>query len=79
MKEEVYYSLECRGLFPEEQKRCCERRRGTDDVTYRSWKQGGKCNHGMDWQQKGKWYGPTNLDKRMSKIGQNIPQSHKFH
>ena len=31
-----------------------------------------KCNHDMDWLQKCLWYGPANLDKKLSENGQNI-------
>ena len=34
VREEIYYSLTSRGLFPEEQKRCCKRSRGTAELLY---------------------------------------------
>ena len=34
IKEEIYYSLECRELFPEEQKGCRKGTRGTDYLLY---------------------------------------------
>ena len=34
IKEEIYYSVDCRGLFPEEQKGCRKGTRGADDLLY---------------------------------------------
>ena len=34
IREEIYYSLTSRGLFPEEQKGCCKRSRGTVKLLY---------------------------------------------
>ena len=42
-------------------------------------KQGRKCSPGMYWLQKDLWYGPANLDNRMSENVQNIQQRQKFH
>ena len=38
-----------------------------------------KSNYGLDWIQKGIWYGPTKLDTTLSKNVQNITWSHKLH
>ena len=35
VREEIYYSLTSRGLFPEEQKGCCKGSRGTAQLLYR--------------------------------------------
>ena len=34
IKEEIYYSLTSRGLFPDEQKGCCKGSRGTAELLY---------------------------------------------
>ena len=34
VREEIYYSVTSRGLFPEEQKGCCKRSRGTAELLY---------------------------------------------
>ena len=39
----------------------------------------GKCSHGINWLQKGLWYGPTILNSRLSENVQDIWQSHKIH
>ena len=38
-----------------------------------------KFSYGLDWQQKGIWYGPTKLDNTLSQNVQNITWSHKLH
>ena len=53
IREEIYYSPECRGLFLQEQKKY-KRTKGTDDLLYRlahlrrDQNQGEKCSHCMD-------------------------------
>ena len=39
----------------------------------------GKSNYGLDWLQKGIWYGPSKLDTTLSQNVQNITWSHKLH
>ena len=34
IRDEIYYSLTCRGLFPEEQKRCRKRSSDTGELLY---------------------------------------------
>ena len=34
IREEIYYSLTIRGLFPDEQKGCCKGSRGTAELLY---------------------------------------------
>ena len=34
IREEIYYSLTSRGLFPDEQKGCCKGSRGTAELLY---------------------------------------------
>ena len=34
IREEIYYSLTSRGLFPVEQKECCKEHRGTAELLY---------------------------------------------
>ena len=54
IKEEIYYSMEYRGLFPNELKENNGKTRGTWPITYRlahpqrSQNKAGKCSHGMD-------------------------------
>ena len=38
-----------------------------------------KSSYGLDWLQKGIWYGPTKLDTTLFKNIQNITWSHKLH
>ena len=38
-----------------------------------------KSSYGLDWLQKGIWYGPTKLDNTLSQNVQNITWSHKLH
>ena len=38
-----------------------------------------KSSYGLDWLQKGIWYGPTKLDNTLSQSVQNITWSHKLH
>ena len=37
-----------------------------------------KSSHGLDWLQKGIWYGPTKLDSSLSRNVQDISWSHKL-
>ena len=54
-REEIYNSLESRGLFPEEQSGCHKETRGTDEHHQRGKDKAGKCSYGMDRQQKSLW------------------------
>ena len=38
-----------------------------------------KSSYGLDWLQKGIWYGSTKLDNTLSQNVQNITWSHKLH
>ena len=38
-----------------------------------------KSNNGLDWLQKGIWYGPTKLDNKLPQNVQNIRWSHKLY
>ena len=38
-----------------------------------------KLSYGVDWPQKGIWYGPTKLDDRLSQNVQDIRRSDKFY
>ena len=85
IREEIYYSLTSRRLFPEEQKGCRKWSRGTTVTLHRSthpkWEQDSaeKPNYGLDWLQKIIWYGPTNLDNKLPQNVQNITWSHKLY
>ena len=49
--------------------------------THPKWKhdQTKKPSYGLDWLQKGIWYGSTKLDNKLSQNVQNITWSHKLH
>ena len=85
IKEKIYYLLVCCELFPEEQKGCyrwTRRAAGllyTDQHILKESREVGKSSHGVDWLQKGLWYGLTTLDNRLSENKQNIRQNHKIH
>ena len=48
--------------------------------THRKWEQDKteKSSYGLDWLQKGVWYGSTKLDNTLSQNVQNITWSHKL-
>ena len=82
IREEINYSLISCGLLPE---RIPQRIQRHSKVTlYRSthpkWKQDRtkKLSYGLDWLQKGIWYGSAKLDYEMSQNVQNITWSHKL-
>ena len=61
--------LVCHGLFPEEQKRMLKGNKKNKWLTIyrpahpqRSQNKTEKSSHGIDWQQNGLWYNPTNMD-----------------
>ena len=49
--------------------------------THRKWQQDKteKSSYGLNWLQKGIWYGSTKLDNTLSQNLQNITRSHKLH
>ena len=49
--------------------------------THRKWEQDKteKSSYGLDWLQKGIWYGPTKLDTTLYQNVQYITWSHKLH
>ena len=49
--------------------------------THPKWKQDQtkKPSHGLDWQQKGIWYGSAKLDNKLSQYVQDITWRHKHH
>ena len=53
----------------------------THRSTHPKWEQDKmeKSSYGLDWLQKGIWYGPTKLDTTLSQNVQNITWSHKLH
>ena len=82
IREEIYFSQTGPGLFPEEEKGCCKGSRETGKLLYIDQQQEQdetqKSSYGLDWQQKGVWYGPTKLDNKLSQNVQNI-RSHKIY
>ena len=83
IREKIYYSLTSRGFSPDEHKRCRKGSRGTAELLNidPKWEQDKmeKSSYGLDWLQKGIWYGPTKLDTTLSQNVQNITWSHKLH
>ena len=82
--EEIYYSLTSRGLFHDEQKGCCKGSRSTTELLYidqhilnESKTRRKKSSYGLNWLQKGIWYGSAELDNKRPQNVQNITWSHK--
>ena len=84
--EEIYYSLECRGLFPEEQKGYHKGTTGTDDqqcidkntlIEVKIWQK----NVAMAWIVNKKAYDQVlkSIEYRMSENVRNIWQNHKLY
>ena len=80
-KEKIYNSLTSRRFFPDEQKECRKGSRGTADlhVLNESKTRRKKPSYGLDWLQKGIWYGSAKLDNTLSQNVKNITWSHKLH
>ena len=84
IKEELYFSLACHRLFPEEQKGCCRGARETDNQPhieqhiFKESKPGSKCNYGTYWP---KWplISSYKLGYWMFENIQNIRKSHKLY
>ena len=86
IRENIYYSLKSRELFPDEQKGCCKESRGRAELLYidqhiLTESKTSRKNLAMAWidYKKGIWYGPTKLDNTLSQNVQNITWSHKLH
>ena len=86
IREEIYFSLICCGLFQEEQKGCHNGTRGVDDLLYidqhilkESKVRQKNVVMVLDWLQKALLCGLANLDSRLSQNVEDIPQSHKIH
>ena len=86
VREEIYYSQTSRGLFLEKQKRCCKESKGTamlllidQHILNESKTRLKKSNYGLDWLQKGMWYGSVKLDNKLPQIVQNITWSPKLY
>ena len=85
IREENYYSLASRGLFPEEQKGCHKESRCTAELLYidqpilNESKTKQKNCYGHDWLQKGIWYGSVKLDNKMPQNVQTIKWSLKLY
>ena len=74
IREEIYLSVTSCGLFPEEQKGYRKGPKTTGELFYidqhilnvsTTWQK--IPSYGLDWQQKGIWYGPTKLDNKLSR------------
>ena len=86
IREEIYDSLTSRGLFPDEQKGCCEESRGTAEFLYidqpirnESKTRPKKSSNGLNWLQKDIWYSPAMLDYKLPQNVQNIRWSKKLY
>ena len=88
IREEAYHSLVRFGLFPEEQKGCLWKTKGTNDQLYinqhilKKKKKNAEENKAMTWiyfLKKRPMTGPVNLDNRASENVQNIWQNQKLH
>ena len=85
IREEIYNSLTSCRLFPEEQKQCRKGSRGTEllyidqHILNREQDQTEKSSHGLDWLQKGMWYGSAKLDDKRPQNIQNIRWGHKLY
>ena len=83
IREEIYYALTSRRLFPEEQKGYCNGSRGTAEILYidhhilkrrKTWRK----NLAMAWiEYKGIWYGSAKWNNKLPQNVQNIKFSHK--
>ena len=79
IRENIYYSLTSRELFPDEQKGCRKASSGTAELLYidqhilnESKTRRKNKSYSLDWLQKGIWYGSTKLDNTLSQNVQNI-------
>ena len=86
IREKIYYSLTSRGLFPDEQKGCHKRPRGTAKLLYidqhiLNESKARRKNLAMAWIDYKKAYDmvPTKLDTTQSQNVQNITWGHKLH
>ena len=86
IRKKIYYSLTSRRLFPDEQIGWRKGSRGTAEFLYidqliinESKTRRKKSSYGLDWLQKGIWYGSIKLDNILSQNVQNITWSHKLH
>ena len=85
IKENIYFSLTSRGLFPEKQKGCHKGSRGTEELLYidqhvLNKRKRRRKNQAMAWiDNKKTYYGSANLDTTLSQTVQNIIWSHKLH
>ena len=86
IREEIYYSLTSRKLFPDEQKRCCKGSRGRAELLYidkhiLNESKNRRKNLAMAWIDniKGIWYGSAKLDSKLSQNVQNVTRNHKLH
>ena len=80
IREEIYHSLSNCESFPDEQKGYDKGSRGTTELLYTDQHlQTEQSSYGLDWLQRGIWYGPVKLDNKLPQNVQNIRWSHKLH
>ena len=86
IRENIYYSLTSRGRTAWGTERIPQRIQRHSRITlHRStnpkWEQDKteKPSYGLDWLERGIWYGSTKLDNTLSQNVQNIAKSHKLH
>ena len=86
IREEIYFSLTSRRLFPEEQRGCLKGSRDTGELLYidqhilnENKTRRKNPGYGLDWQQKGIFYGLTKLDNKLSQNVQNVRWVHKLY
>ena len=86
IREEIYYSLTSRGLFPVEQKGYRNGFRGTGELLYidqsifnESKARQKKISYGLGWLQNVISYGPVKLDDKLPQNVQNIRWSHELY
>ena len=84
IREEIYYSLLCHGLFPEEQKNTAGNKRNKWCTIWRtaqlqgSQNEAEKSSYVNDWLQWDIWYSPARMKNRMFVNVRNIRQNHKL-
>ena len=80
IREEIYYSLTSRRLFPKEQKGCYKWSRDTGELLYTDQHNLNESkSYGLGWLQKGIWYGPAKLHNKLPQKVQNIRWTNKLY
>ena len=86
IREEIYFLLTSRGLFPEEQKGCRKGSRGNAELLHsdqhilnESKTRRKTSSYDLDWLQNSIWYGSAKLNNKLPQNVQNITWSHKHY